>query len=261
MPPGSSPLARGLPATGAIPGETVGIIPARAGFTTTTKGQPHEPADHPRSRGVYAGMRDGLGWSTGSSPLARGLRCSRSRAGGARRIIPARAGFTHRRRSGRPGTWDHPRSRGVYDSGPRAGAGQHGSSPLARGLLQAVPQRIGARRIIPARAGFTCDLRCCRGRRRDHPRSRGVYTNGRLSAQTPTGSSPLARGLRICWRHSIPLGGIIPARAGFTRCPSQGHRGFQDHPRSRGVYFARLRRIMTGSGSSPLARGLRRSRR
>ena len=30
---GSSPLARGLPATGAIPGETVGIIPARAGFT------------------------------------------------------------------------------------------------------------------------------------------------------------------------------------------------------------------------------------
>ena len=32
-PPGSSPHARGLPATGALPGETLGIIPACAGFT------------------------------------------------------------------------------------------------------------------------------------------------------------------------------------------------------------------------------------
>ena len=155
MPPGSSPLARGLPATGAIPGETVGIIPARAGFTTTTKGQPHEPADHPRSRGVYAGMRDGLGWSTGSSPLARGLRCSRSRAGGARRIIPARAGFTF----------------GLDPNSPVTG----GSSPLARGLPIGGGQGVQVLGIIPARAGFTIPVPAPGRGNTDHPRSRGVY--------------------------------------------------------------------------------------
>ena len=55
-----------------------------------------------------------MGLRSGSSPLARGLRDipHEIRQGG--RIIPARAGFTHR--YGDPARWaeDHPRSRGVY---------------------------------------------------------------------------------------------------------------------------------------------------
>ena len=59
---------------------------------------------------VSSHARGGLG----SSPLARGLRMSRSLAEIISGIIPARAGFTRRSReaSGEPG--DHPRSRGVY---------------------------------------------------------------------------------------------------------------------------------------------------
>ena len=51
---GSSPLARGLPATGRHAGGTRGIIPARAGFTTVSTFRMHRERDHPRSRGVYS---------------------------------------------------------------------------------------------------------------------------------------------------------------------------------------------------------------
>ena len=49
------------------------IIPARAGFTSTSKGRPARSADHPRSRGVYAAYGERAQLAEGSSPLARGL--------------------------------------------------------------------------------------------------------------------------------------------------------------------------------------------
>ena len=52
--PGSSPLARGLPALNLGKGRIKRIIPARAGFTTARRELLNLPADHPRSRGVYA---------------------------------------------------------------------------------------------------------------------------------------------------------------------------------------------------------------
>ena len=53
---------------------------------------------------------------------------------------------------------------------------------------------------------------------------------------------------------------IIPARAGFTRNRPRGSAGWPDHPRSRGVYPTwRCGRPGT-LGSSPLARGLRRTK-
>ena len=55
--------------------------------------------------------------------------------------------------------------------------------------------------------------------------------------------------------------GIIPARAGFTASVSSVAETSRDHPRSRGVYGTRGRRLTSRIGSSPLARGLpRRSR-
>ena len=52
-PPGSSPLARGLPEVDidVVVGER--IIPARAGFTPLIRRIGRLPRDHPRSRGVY----------------------------------------------------------------------------------------------------------------------------------------------------------------------------------------------------------------
>ena len=53
MPPGSSPLARGLPVRNCLDLCHKRIIPARAGFTPSPYGAPRFHSDHPRSRGVY----------------------------------------------------------------------------------------------------------------------------------------------------------------------------------------------------------------
>ena len=91
-----------------------------------------------------------------------------------------------------------------------------GSSPLARGLLGVTVGRLGQRRIIPARAGFT--LPGCEQHRldEDHPRSRGVYMIVVTFGYAVDGSSPLARGLLRESEDGGDDGRIIPARAGFT---------------------------------------------
>ena len=177
-----------------------------------------------------------------------------------RRIIPARAGFTAAPASSEAPTEDHPRSRGVYplaNSRPRSVSG---SSPLARGLPPA-HAGLGTRdRIIPARAGFTARPALAAGGARDHPRSRGVYIRPPRPTWSPPGSSPLARGLPR--RSPLLLGGpgIIPARAGFTQRVVLPVGGGEDHPRSRGVYTTPRSSSSSTEGSSPLARGLLRSR-
>ena len=69
--------------------------------------------------------------------------------------------------------------------------------------------------------------------------------------------SPLARSLRGRLAGPELGGGVIPARAGFTRAHPHGHSAGQDHPRSRGVYPGEPTRLAPRCGSSPLARGLR----
>jgi len=212
--------------------------------------------DHPRSRGVYPSVSMGRLFVVGSSPLARGLPTRAASRCGAGGIIPARAGFTGRRRHSGSPSMDHPRSRGVYvmvGSGDSAGAG---SSPLARGLLPGAGTRRSGTRIIPARAGFTLVVGGWWLVVGDHPRSRGVYTAS-ASAVTPiSGSSPLARGLHHPSFRNPPTSGIIPARAGFTTEKCTMTRRKWDHPRSRGVYGHDGHEAVPQAGSSPLARGL-----
>ena len=193
---GSSPLARGLHHVPTRFRDHPGIIPARAGFTAVAGPCWHCFGDHPRSRGVYRGMAPGPVRFPGSSPLARGLRGPDSAHGA--------------------GPRDHPRSRGVYVAATRRHRWSGGSSPLARGLHlhQLVAQSLPG--IIPARAGFTHQGQRAALRRRDHPRSRGVYRVGAVSGRAGCGSSPLARGLQ-----TRGGGGVGTAT---------------DHPRSRGVY-------------------------
>ena len=94
LPPGSSPLARGLPMGDGAGQSFTGIIPARAGFTWRGRAPGTPARDHPRSRGVYGrSCRCGRRGS-GSSPLARGLPSFILSVGSYPRIIPARAGFT-----------------------------------------------------------------------------------------------------------------------------------------------------------------------
>ena len=91
-------------------------------------------------------------------------------------------------------------------------------------------------RIIPARAGFTCEWYFNSVTSADHPRSRGVYSMKYGFVMEMAGSSPLARGLPHSGRRRGVQPGIIPARAGFTK-PNALEKGIgRDHPRSRGVY-------------------------
>ena len=91
---GSSPLARGLLPVMEDGAVRLGIIPARAGFTSGTSPGPRQPGDHPRSRGVYSLYQAAKRGESGSSPLARGLHEQDPGPAGGGRIIPARAGFT-----------------------------------------------------------------------------------------------------------------------------------------------------------------------
>ena len=112
--PGSSPLARGLRIAAEGAAVRAWIIPARAGFTMTPFPRTMTVADHPRSRGVYAGPKGQVTHAGGSSPLARGLQVGAAHQGGVRGIIPARAGFTTCGSATTAPPPDHPRSRGVY---------------------------------------------------------------------------------------------------------------------------------------------------
>ena len=174
----------------------VGIIPARAGFTSSRASMTPSARDHPRSRGVYPKGTDFSVPVRGSSPLARGLLPLDSTQSSDRRIIPARAGFTRGRSSRPAGGPDHPRSRGVYIRRMRTAFGKVGSSPLARGLRRRRPHLPPRSGIIPARAGFTAPPGLARRSVPDHPRSRGVYCVVHVEEQGHHGSSPLARGLR-----------------------------------------------------------------
>ena len=257
---GSSPLARGLPHRRARYRRAARIIPARAGFTLGVQLTDIRRRDHPRSRGVYPCVRGLQHGVSGSSPLARGLLLGPLRARFGLGIIPARAGFTWTGTTSPSPRTDHPRSRGVYWPTPSSGSAPPGSSPLARGL----PWRPGPvamdAGIIPARAGFTRPRLQRHLRRRDHPRSRGVYWRAARRRTGRDGSSPLARGLRARAVSGVCQYRIIPARAGFTPSRSRARSGRADHPRSRGVYFATNFTGAPSQGSSPLARGLPRVR-
>ena len=213
-----------------------GIIPARAGSTAPSRPTGASARDHPRSRGVYSHRSWPATRTRGSSPLARGLPAAVTGKTVIHRIIPARAGFTPPASLGLVVRGDHPRSRGVYTHPLECDRWCVGSSPLARGLRDAVPAPAAANRIIPARAGFTCSVMEWWWVPLDHPRSRGVY-----AAVVPVGQA---------------TPGIIPARAGFTRRSGSPTSLTGDHPRSRGVYGGRRSAAFEVDGSSPLARGL-----
>ena len=256
---GSSPLARGLRVGRGDHVVQSRIIPARAGFTGAGPPCRPPPMDHPRSRGVYTFQQAEITGYEGSSPLARGLQQGSlglgerpwiipARAGFTQlwrfrrrrhRIIPARAGFTLPRYLSRTATEDHPRSRGVYAKEIANTRFGKGSSPLARGLLVADSVGGCTKRIIPARAGFTCNRDPQSTHKRDHPRSRGVYLTLCERILDGEGSSPLARGLLAGLKMSFIL--------------------FPDHPRSRGVYLWPACAPFFDGGSSPLARGLHRT--
>ena len=152
---GSSPHARGLLLAAGGPPEATGIIPACAGFTPRRPGRRGRHPDHPRMRGVYHSDGPFCWRRRGSSPHARGLPPGDPVSEAYWRIIPACAGFTHRRPPTGRSRGDHPRMRGVYPDNLSRLCLLLGSSPHARGLLPRDGPPGWWAGIIPACAGFT----------------------------------------------------------------------------------------------------------
>ena len=94
----------------------------------------------------------------------------------------------------------------------------------------------------------------------DHPRSRGEYCWPRNCHWKPTGSSPLSRGIPDDGTLDKGIRRIIPALAGNTSYNTPGCFDLKDHPRSRGEYSTRAVAAARTDGSSPLSRGILRTK-
>ena len=130
---GSSPHARGTPASAHSAVVMPGIIPACAGNTGCPAWSSQGRGDHPRMRGEHQEASNSSVEMQGSSPHARGTLLAVPHLECGRGIIPACAGNTstcdvyHSRR------WDHPRMRGEHLSDRESVRLYRGSSPHARG--------------------------------------------------------------------------------------------------------------------------------
>jgi len=130
----------------------------------------------------------------------------------------------------------HPHSRGEYAARKSSACFASGSSPLARGIPEALPPAVHFARFIPTRAGNTRSGRSAGRSVTVHPHSRGEYILALGGLVQRFGSSPLARGIPITqllgsWLHTV-------------------------HPHSRGEYEDHGCATLSKAGSSPLARGI-----
>ena len=174
---------------------------------------------------------------------------------GKRRIIPARAGSTHRGVAACDTPGDHPRSCGEHATLSTAFGIRQGSSPLVRGALAAALHERGVWGIIPARAGSTEKFQKELDESEDHPRSCGEHSTRRSTPRGAAGSSPLVRGAPISATGELSTTRIIPARAGSTATKASLKVTDEDHPRSCGEHQVMLVAGQTYTGSSPLVRG------
>ncbi len=220
---GSSPHARGTRRLDPSRPPLLRIIPACAGNARIARRTRTGWTDHPRMRGERPKIDTRGEGGYGSSPHARGTRRCDDASGRRIRIIPACAGNARTPSRGRRGSPDHPRMRGERACRPRSSPGTGGSSPHARGTLDAGGVGQVLERIIPACAG-NATWRTGGGISwTDHPRMRGERLRRRAGDLLARGSSPHARGTRDLRLHVFDGGRIIPACAGnagtcTTRC-------------------------------------------
>ncbi len=152
---GSSPRARGTPLVEMRSQVSGRFIPAGAGNTQPTDGQPSRATVHPRGRGEHSGKSKDSGLNSGSSPRARGTRNRIQAACSGRRFIPAGAGNTGRYGPPHGISTVHPRGRGEHWLKCSCARISTGSSPRARGTHGQGLGSQGRDRFIPAGAGNT----------------------------------------------------------------------------------------------------------
>ena len=256
-PPGSSPRVRGKRKPPRSRGRVGRLIPARAGKTVDRVHAGLQSRAHPRACGENNAGVSGNASILGSSPRVRG-KWQRPRPVHLRgRLIPARAGKTSPPRTSWCSGTAHPRACGENPDRQCGTARSRGSSPRVRGKPDRLRALADDLRLIPARAGKT---RCTHARvppLRAHPRACGENAGGAHPRLGPGGSSPRVRGKLRPGAHRLRALGLIPARAGKTRCHRGCHLLLRAHPRACGENVVCSTTSFTFPGSSPRVRGKR----
>ncbi len=135
--------------------------------------------------------------------------------------------------------------------------GKLGSSPRARGTLDAEGVVAQLQRFIPACAGNTASMQRNISLFAVHPRVRGEHPMKVFNSHVWAGSSPRARGTQFLGLCFFSLERFIPACAGNTMERNAARRNCPVHPRVRGEHAAHPANGDNPDGSSPRARGTR----
>ena len=216
---GSSPRGRGKRFGSARVRAEAGLIPARAGKTTSSRAAKRWRTAHPRAGGENNAPTRFNRSRPGSSPRGRGKRLLlgvQEQLGG---LIPARAGKTVKRVLVDWTLAAHPRAGGENLVQARRIREEVGSSPRGRGKRQCLRVRRADRGLIPARAGKTEPVKERLEPRQAHPRAGGENVGLDGLRRVAYGSSPRGRGKRKhALQHVLPAR-LIPARAGKTLWP------------------------------------------
>ena len=254
---GSSPRVRGKLHENAWFPVVVGLIPARAGKTSTITVSRAVVTAHPRACGENPDGGKYTAGQTGSSPRVRGKPGALVLDEGLRGLIPARAGKTPTSWGTKSASAAHPRACGENPSAVGFGSSALGSSPRVRGKQcggRSWSRCIG---LIPARAGKTNGRTAAARSGPAHPRACGENTGTSTCCTAAVGSSPRVRGKRYVLQGSAMGLRLIPARAGKTGLGPGRPRAPTAHPRACGENSPGWRSRLLARGSSPRVRGKR----
>ena len=199
---------------------------------------------------------------SGSSPRVRGTPLFLEGGAQCPRFIPARAGNSSTRTSGKSLGAVHPRACGELRHLALLGEVRCGSSPRVRGTPTSDRGHERIIRFIPARAGNSTVKRCHLLGLPVHPRACGELFG---QHSTVYGSSPRVRGtLRIAGGSTGQVGSSPRVRrarecgsprAGNSATKSRARGATTVHPRACGELSSRRRITDPSTGSSPRVRG------
>ena len=254
---GSSPRVRGKPVRRTCWAMRSGLIPARAGKTSSTTPTRSCSWAHPRACGENLMNSSSSTRVKGSSPRVRGKQRFSDVLRLVVRLIPARAGKTQRRAHRGCAAPAHPRACGENLMALVIPERRLGSSPRVRGKRDDDLAHPCGARLIPACAGKTSPSPANPRRTRAHPRVCGE--NARLSSivTSRAGSSPRVRGKHVRRADRGDGCGLIPACAGKTPRSWWGWTWRRAHPRVCGENGKVEKVAHNAQGSSPRVRGKR----
>jgi len=252
---GSSPRMRGTRCRRRSAEDPGRFIPAHAGNTLAIGKACAITPVHPRACGEHSATNSPALPKRGSSPRMRGTLKHFLRNRAFERFIPAHAGNTGVKQSGRSHSSVHPRACGEHSAPTVSAKGASGSSPRMRGTQILLIYRELEERFIPAHAGNTQPRQFPRRGRPVHPRACGEHKSSSSTANSKSGSSPRMRGTLS--PDSFREGGVrfIPAHAGNTFRRNVVNSCHPVHPRACGEHPPDRVGNYTQIGSSPRMRG------